>query len=114
MFIYNNYLFFALSPENVGSYDINALDGDELSFIKYKYPLRNINLQENIINNELLLYLIDNNNTKFQIILKFQNNIIFNKGKELIINGINYSIILEYSSISNFINNNLVDYYKYK
>ena len=78
MFIYNNYLFFALSPENVGSYDINALDGDELSFIKYKYPLRNINLQENIINNELLLHLIGNNNTKFQIILKFQNNIIFN------------------------------------
>ena len=112
MFIYNNYLFFALSPENIYLYDINALDGEELSFIKYKYPLRNIILNENVKNNELLLNFINKNDTKFEIILKFQNNIIYNKGKELIINGKNYSIILEYTSISNFINNNLVDYYK--
>ena len=112
MFIYNNYLFFALSPENIYLYDINALDGEELSFIKYKYPLRNINLNANTKNNELLFNFINKNDIKFEIILKFQNNIIYNKGKELIINGKNYSIILEYTSISNFINKNLVDYYK--
>lgn len=105
MFIYNNYLFFALSPENIGSFDINYLDSEETSFIKYKYALRNIILQEKVDTYELLLFFIGNE--KLAILLKFQNILLFNKGKELLINGINYSILLEYSSITSFINNNI-------
>jgi hypothetical protein len=67
MFVYNNYLFFSLSPENVGSYDINAIDDEELSFIKYKFAIRdiiaildidgNVNFYENdIISKKFNLY----------------------------------------------------------
>ena len=110
MFIYNNYLFFALSPENVDTFDINAIDDQEYYFIKYKYPLRNIILQQNILNNELLL--LFQNDSKFRILLKFENNHLFNKGKKIINNGISNSTLLEYSSISSFINNYIGDYYK--
>ena len=104
MFIYNNYLFFALSPENIGLFDINSLDNEDYSFIKYKYTLRNIILEQNVENNELLISFL-NDNSKMKILLKFKNNILFNDGKELIINGIKESILLEYSSIYSFINN---------
>ena len=111
MFIYNNYLFFALSPEKVITYDINALDDQDFSFIKYKYSLRNITLSENVKNNELLLYFIDNKITR-KLLLIFTDVNIFNEAKQLIINGINYSSILEYSSITCFINNYIGEVYK--
>ena len=112
MFIYNNFLFFALSPERVFSYDINALDDQDNSFIKYKYSLRNITFSENPKNNELLLSFIDNNATKFKILLIFKDVNLFNEAKNLIIKGINYASILEYSSLTCFINNFIGEAYK--
>ena len=65
---------------------------------------------ENVINNELLISFIENNN--LQIYLKFKNYNLFKKGKELIVNGINYAIILKSSSITSFINNIIGEVYK--
>ena len=110
MFIYNNYLFFALSPDNIGSFDINAVDDQDKYFIKYKYALRNIKLKQNIQNNELSLEF--QNESKLKILLFFKNNNCFYKGRDLIFNGINDSTILEYSSITSFINNYIGEYYK--
>jgi len=110
MFIYNNYLFFALSPDNIGSFDINAVDDQDKYFIKYKYALRNIKLKQNIQNNELSLEF--QNESKFKILLFFKNNNCLYKGRDLIFNGINDSTILEYSSITSFINNYIGEYYK--
>ena len=111
MFVYNNYLFFSLSPENVGSYDINAIDDEELSFIKYKFAIRDIIAILDINNNQLLMRFKGKNSVN-KILLKFDNNILFNKGKDLIVNGINHSTLLEYSSISSFINKYLGEIYK--
>ena len=112
MFIYNNYLFFALSPENVAKYDINAIEGEKLYLIKYMFCLRYINLIKDI-DNDTLFFIFDENEYKFNLHIKFDNNISFNKAKELLVNGINNSIILEFSSISSFINNQIVEYNKY-
>ena len=111
MFVYNNYLFFSLSPENVGSYDINAIDDEELSFIKYKFAIRDIIAILDINNNQLLMRFKGKNSVN-KILLKFDNNILFNKGKDLLVNGINHSTLLEYSSISSFINKYLGEIYK--
>ena len=111
MFVYNNYLFFSLSPENVGSYDINSIDDEELSFIKYKFAIRNIISIQDINNNQLFMRLKGKSSVN-KILLKFDNNILFNKGKDLLVNGVNNSILLEYSSISSFINKYLGESYK--
>ena len=111
MFIFNNYLFFALSPENVSKYDINAIDGEKLYLIKYMFYLRYINLIEDI-DDFTLFFVLDENEYKFNLNIKFENEIIFNKAKEMLVNGINNSIILEFSSISSFINNQINEYYK--
>ena len=111
MFVYNNYLFFSLSPENIGSYDINAIDDEELSFIKYKFALRDIILILDINKNQLFLK-FKSNNSNNKILLKFENNKLFNNGKDLLVNGINNSTLLEYSSISSFINKYLGECYK--
>ena len=111
MFIFHNYLFFALSPENVAKYDINAIDGEKLYLIKYMFYLRYINLIEDIDDCTLFFYL-DENEYKFNLNIKFENENIFNKAKEMLVNGINNSIILEFSSISSFINNQINEYYK--
>jgi hypothetical protein len=111
MFVYNNYLFFSLSPENVGSYDINAIDDEELSFIKYKFAIRDIIAILDINNNQLLMRFKYNNSVN-KILLKFDNNKLFNNGKDLLVNGINNSTILEYSSITSFINKYLGESYK--
>ena len=108
MFIYNNYLFFALSPENVANFDINAIVGEKLYLIKYMFCLRYINLIKDIGNNTLL-FIFDENEYKFNMHIKFENNNVINKAKELLFNGINNSIILEFSSISSFINNQIVE-----
>ena len=108
MFIYNNYLFFALSPENVANFDINAIIGEKLYLIKYMFCLRYINLIKDIGNNTLL-FIFDENEYKFNMHIKFENNNVINKAKELLFNGINNSIILEFSSISSFINNQIVE-----
>ena len=111
MFIFNNYLFFALSPENVLKYDINAIDGEKLYLIKYMFFLRYINLIEDI-KDFRLFFVLNENEYNFNLNLKFENEIIFNKAKEMLVNGINNSIILEFSSISSFINNQINEYYK--
>ncbi len=111
MFVYNNYLFFSLSPENVGSYDINSIDDEELSFIKYKFAIRDIISIQDINNNQLFMRLKGKSSVN-KILLKFDNNILFNKGKDLLVNGVNNSILLEYSSISSFINKYLGESYK--
>ena len=111
MFIFNNYLFFALSPENVSKYDINAIDGEKLYLIKYMFYLRYINLIEDI-DDFTLFFVLNESEYKFNLNLKFENEIIFNKAKEMLVNGINNSIILEFSSISSFINNQINEYYK--
>ena len=111
MFIFNNYLFFALSPENVSKYDINAIDGEKLYLIKYMFYLRYINLIEDI-KDFRLFFVLNENEYNFNLNLKFENEIIFNKAKEMLVNGINNSIILEFSSISSFINNQINEYYK--
>ena len=111
MFIFNNYLFFALSPENVAKYDINAIDGEKLYLIKYMFYLRYINLIEDI-DDFTLFFVLNENEYKFNLNIKFENEIIFNKAKEMLVNGINNSIILEFSSISSFINNQINEYYK--
>jgi len=111
MFVYNNYLFFSLSPENVGSYDINAIDEEELSFIKYKFALRDIIAVLDVSNNQLLMRLKGSNSIN-KILLKFKNDILFNNGKDLLVNGINNSILLEYSSISSFISKYLGECYQ--
>ena len=111
MFIFNNYLFFALSPENVSKYDINAIDGEKLYLIKYMFYLRYINLIEDI-DDFTLFFVLNENEYKFNLNIKFENEIIFNKAKEMLVNGINNSIILEFSSISSFINNQINEYYK--
>ena len=111
MFIFNNYLFFALSPENVAKYDINAIDGEKLYLIKYMFYLRYINLIEDI-KDFRLFFVLNENEYNFNLNLKFENEIIFNKAKEMLVNGINNSIILEFSSISSFINNQINEYYK--
>ena len=111
MFIFNNYLFFALSPENVSKYDINAIDGEKLYLIKYMFYLRYINLIEDI-DDFTLFFVLNENEYNFNLNLKFENEIIFNKAKEMLVNGINNSIILEFSSISSFINNQINEYYK--
>ena len=111
MFIYNNYLFFALSPENVSKYDINAIDNEKLYLIKYMFCIRYINLIEDKGNNTLF-FIFDASEYKFNIILKLKNLIIFNKAVEILVNGINNSILLEFSSISSFINNQINEYYK--
>ena len=111
MFIFNNYLFFALSPENVAKYDINAIDGEKLYLIKYMFYLRYINLIEDI-DDFTLFFVLNESEYKFNLNLKFENEIIFNKAKEMLVNGINNSIILEFSSISSFINNQINEYYK--
>ena len=111
MFIYNNYLFFALSPENVAKYDINAIDNEKLYLIKYMFCIRYINLIKDKGNNTLF-FIFDASEYKFNIILKLRNLIIFNKAVEILVNGINNSILLEFSSISSFINNQINEYYK--
>ena len=111
MFIFNNYLFFALSPENVAKYDINAIDGEKLYLIKYMFYLRYINLIEDI-KDFRLFFVLNENEYKFNLNIKFENEIIFNKAKEMLVNVINNSIILEFSSISSFINNQINEYYK--
>ena len=111
MFIYNNYLFFALSPENMAKYDINAIDNEKLYLIKYMFCIRYINLIEDKGNNTLF-FIFDASEYKFNIILKLKNLIIFNKAVEILVNGINNSILLEFSSISSFINNQINEYYK--
>ena len=111
MFIFNNYLFFALSPENVAKYDINAIDGEKLYLIKYMFYLRYINLIEDI-DDFTLFFVLNESEYKFNLNIKFENEIIFNKAKEMLVNGINNSIILEFSSISSFINNQINEYYK--
>ena len=111
MFIYNNYLFFALSPENVAKYDINAIDGEKNYLIKYMFCLRYINLIKDEGNNTLF-FIFDENEYKFNIYIKLANPNIFNKTKDILVNGINSSILLEFSSISSFINNQITEYYK--
>ena len=108
MFIYNNYLLFALSPENIPKYDINAIDGENLYLIKYMFCLRYINLIKDIELNTLL-FIFDENEYRHNIHVIFENLSIFNKAKEILVNGINNSIILEYSSISSFINNQIIE-----
>lgn len=111
MFIYNNYLFFALSPENVAKYDINSIDGEKNYLIRYMFCLRCIkSIKE--IENFTLLFFLDENEYKFNIYVKLNNEILYNKLKEALLNGINNSIILEYSSISSFINNQIIEYSK--
>ena len=108
MFVFNNYLFFALSPENISKYDINAIDGENLYLIKYMFCLRYINLIKDIELNTLL-FIFDENEYKHNIHVIFENLSIFNKAKDILVNGINNSIILEYSSISSFINNQIIE-----
>ena len=111
MFIYNNYLFFALSPENVAKYDINSIDGEKNYLIRYMFCLRCIkSIKE--IENFTLLFFLDENEYKFNIYVKLNNEILYNKLKKALLNGINNSIILEYSSISSFINNKIIEYSK--
>ena len=111
MFIFNNYLFFALSPENVSNYDINAIDGEKYYLIKYMICLRYINyIKEN--QNFFLIFILNENEYDFNFSIKLENEIIFKKAKEVLVNGINNSIILEFSSISSFINNQINEYYK--
>ena len=111
MFIYNNYLFFALSPGNVAKYDINEIDGEKNYLIKYMFCLRYINLIKDEGNNTLF-FIFDENEYKFNIYIKLANPNIFNKTKDILVNGINSSILLEFSSISSFINNQITEYYK--
>ena len=111
MFIYNNCLFFALSPENVAKYDINAIDNEKLYLIKYKFCLRYINLIKEEAN-FTLFFIFDENEYKFNIYAKVENLVKFNKAVEILVNGINNSILLEFSSISSFINNQINEYYK--
>lgn len=64
------------------------------------------------IENFTLLFFLDENEYKFNIYVKLNNEILYNKLKEALLNGINNSIILEYSSISSFINNQIIEYSK--
>ena len=111
MFIFNNYLFFAIDPENVQNYDINNVDGEKLYLIKYMICLRYISLIKDI-SNFSLFFILNENEYKFNLNIKFENEIIFNEAKNILVKGINNSILLEFSSISSFINNQINEYYK--
>ena len=112
MFIFNNFLFFALEPEIVKNFDINAIDGQKLYLIKYMFCLRYINLIKEI-DNFTLLFIFDENEYKYNIHVKLEDEINFNEAKNNLVNGINNSIILEFSAISSFINNQINEYYKH-
>ena len=99
MFVYHNYLFFALSQEN----NINDINSEEYSFIKYRYALRNIIFKPKIEMNEIIIS-FNGNDSKNKILLIFQNNLFYKIGLNFIVNGINSSIKLEYSLINSFIN----------
>jgi len=112
MFIFNNHLFFALEPEDASKFDINAIEGQNFYLIKYKFCLRYIKLIKEI-DNYTLLFIFDENEYKYNIHVKLENEIFFNNAKNMLVNGINNSIILEFSSISSFINNQINEYYKH-
>ena len=111
MFLYNNYLFFSLSPKNVKNFSINSIKKENLYTIKYMFYLRYINLINDSDQNSLFI-IFDENEYNYNILIKFTDRILLNKAKNIFINGINNSIILEYSSVSSFINSQIVEYYK--
>ena len=111
MFLYNNYLFFSLSPKNVKNFSINSIKKENLYTIKYMFYLRYINLINDCDQNSLFI-IFDENEYNYNILIKFTDRILLNKAKNIFINGINNSIILEYSSVSSFINSQIVEYYK--
>ena len=73
------------------------------------FCLRYINLIKEI-DNFTLLFIFDENEYKYNIHVKLEDEINFNEAKNNLVNGINNSIILEFSAISSFINNQINEF----